>query len=554
MSDIKKIIVIFFMGFIFFSCNKTNYKTIKVNNKVSLKRYKLESLEDFKNWHFKDVLIDTLAGISLNRAYDSLLVNRKPKKIIVAVIDMPIEINHLGLKNYIWNNKNEISNNNFDDDQNGYMDDKNGWNFLSNKEGGTNYFVNYEYTRIIKEYSYKFKGKKIKEINQKDSTLFRVYKKAELKYKQRFMFANEEVEYIKNLSIWKKEAEEVISKYIKNSNYGIHELDSLKNMYPKNKDLQDALIQKTNFIEWEFTDSYIKDYKLKAEERVSKLLNLDYNDRKIQGDNPKLINDIEYGTPKFEVNFELLDHGTKMAGIIVNIGKNEELEIMSLAISAYGDEHDKDIALAIRYAVDNGAKVINMSFAKEFSLYPNWVLDAIKYAYENNVLIVNGAGNDNQDLEIKNVTWFPNDHGHENKKEISNNFLKVGSSGLYINKKLKSSFSNYGNNEVDIFAPGEYIYTTFPNNEYNLVYGGTSASSAITSGVAALLYSYYPNLTASQVKNILMDSGLEYTIEVNTPTEEDKNKTIPFNILSKSGKVLNAYNALIMADSISRSN
>ena len=538
------------------SCNHK----LKKRNVISLTNTSLESLKknndliSFKNWHFKDIEIDTIPGISLNRAYDSLLINRKPKKIIVAVIDMPIEINHSGLKNYIWSNKKEISNNNFDDDQNGYIDDKHGWNFLSNIEGNTNYFVNYEYTRIIRKYSYKFKGKKIREINQKDSTLFRVYKKAELKYKQRFIFANEEVEYINNLLKWKKEAEEIISKFIKKSNYGIHELDSLKIIYPKNKDLQDALIQKTNFIEWEFTNNYIKDYKLKAEERVSKLLNLNYNDRKVQGDNPKSIKDKSYGSPNFKVNFELLDHGTKMAGIIANIGRNEELEIMSLAISAYGDEHDKDIALAIRYAVDNGAKVINMSFAKEFSLYPKWVLGAMKYASENNVLIINGAGNDNQNLESKNITWFPNDHGYENNAETSDNFLKVGSSGLYVDKRLKSAFSNYGDNEVDLFAPGEYIYTTFPKNEYNIVYGGTSASSAITSGVAALIYSYDPNLTVSQVKHILMDSGLEYAIEVNTATEEDKNKTTTFNLLSKSGKVLNAYNALIMADSISRNN
>ncbi|QTD36721.1 S8 family serine peptidase [Polaribacter batillariae] len=482
MKNFNKFIILLLIVFIFFSCNKTNYKAIKVNNKIPVKKYKLNSLEDFKNWHFKDILIDTLVGISLNRVYDSLLINRKPKRIIVAVIDMPIEINHSGLKNNIWDNKNEVANNNFDDDKNGYIDDKNGWNFLSNDNGDNNYFVNYEYTRIIKEYSNKFRGKTIREINQKDSTLFNIYKKAELKYAQRFTYAEEEVEYINNLLKWKKEAEDIISKFIRKNNYGINELDSLKKLYPKNKELQDALTQKSNFIEWEFTDDYIKDYKLKAEERVSKLLNLTYNDRKIQGDNPKLISDNSYGSPNFKVNFELLDHGTKMAGVIVNIGKKKELKIMPLAISAYGDEHDKDIALAIRYAVDNGAKVINMSFAKEFSLYPKWVLDAIKYADEKNVLLVNGAGNDNRNLELKNLTWFPNDHEYENETEISDNFLKVGSNGLYINNKLRSSFSNYGNNEVDIFAPGEYIYTTFPKNEYNIVYGGTSASSAITSG------------------------------------------------------------------------
>ena len=195
-----------------------------------------------------------------------------------------------------------------------------------------------------------------------------------------------------------------------------------------------------------------------------------------------------------------------------------------------------------------------MSFSKRFSLQPKLVLDAIEYAASKNVLIVNGAANDGENIDIKFNNRFPNDHDYFNNVEVSDNFLRVGSSGLYLDNSLRSSFSNFGKSEVDVFAPGEYIFTTFTSNNFDLVYGGTSSSTAITSGVAALLYSYYPNLTASQIKHILMDSGIEYTTEVSTPTKEDKSKTTPFNKLSKSGKVLNAYNALIMAESISRNN
>ncbi|MCL7752464.1 S8 family serine peptidase [Polaribacter sp. Z022] len=552
MKIIKSFFIILSICSSFLCCNKASHKPINVGGVIHLKKNKLQSLKELKNWHFKDVIIDTLVGISLNRAYNTLLFNKKPKKVVVAVIDMPIEINHSGLKNNIWINKNEIANNYLDDDKNGYIDDKNGWNFLTNKKGETNYFVNYEYTRIIKEYSSKFKGKTINEINKKDSTSFNIYKRAKLKYAQRFSFAEEEVEYINNISKWKKEAEEIISKFIKNNNYGLKELDSLKKAFPKNKELQEAIVQKSNFIQWQFTDSYIKDYKLKAEERVNKLLNLEYDDRQIYKINSKLTKDVKYGSPNFEVNFQLLDHGTKMAGIIANVGKKDELFIMPLAISSYGDEYDKDIALAIRYAVDNGAKVINMSFSKQFSLEPKLVLDAIEYANSKNVLIVNGAANDSENIDIKFNNRFPNDHNYFNNVEVADNFLRVGSSGLYLDNSLRSSFSNFGKSEVDVFAPGEYIFTTFPSNNFDLVYGGTSSSTAITSGVAALLYSYYPDLTVSQVKNILMNTGIEYTIKVNTPTKKDKNKTTPFNQISKSGKVLNAYNALIMADSIAR--
>jgi subtilisin family serine protease len=554
MKIIKNFFIILSICSSFLCCNKASHKPIKVGDVIHLKKNKLQSLKELKNWHFKDVIIDTLVGISLNRAYNTLLFDKEPKKVVVAVIDMPIEINHSGLKNNIWINKNEIANNYLDDDKNGYIDDKNGWNFLTNKKGETNYFVNYEYTRIIKEYSSKFKDKTISEINKKDSISFNIYKRAKLKYAQRFSFAEEEVEYINNISKWKKEAEEIISKFIKNNNYGLKELDSLKKAFPNNKELQEALVQKSNFIQWQFTDSYIKDYKLKAEERVNKLLNLEYDDRQIHIINSKLTKDVKYGSPNFEVNFELLDHGTKMAGIIANVGKKDELFIMPLAISSYGDEYDKDIALAIRYAVDNGAKVINMSFSKRFSLQPKLVLDAIEYAASKNVLIVNGAANDGENIDIKFNNRFPNDHDYFNNVEVSDNFLRVGSSGLYLDNSLRSSFSNFGKSEVDVFAPGEYIFTTFTSNNFDLVYGGTSSSTAITSGVAALLYSYYPNLTASQIKHILMDSGIEYTTEVSTPTKEDKSKTTPFNKLSKSGKVLNAYNALIMAESISRNN
>jgi cell wall-associated protease len=540
---------------LFIRCDsKKSYSKINLPQKINLfqKKSPLPEEEE-KNWHLKDIMIDTLAGISLNRAYDILLIDKQPQKVIVAIIDMPIDINHIRIKKNIWANKNEVVNNSIDDDRNGYIDDENGWNFITNDEGETNYFVNYEYTRILRKYKSKFLNKTEKNNTPSDSILFSIYKKAKNKYKERTLFAKEELAYINNVAKWKKEADNIIRSYIPIDNYGLMELDSLAKLYPNTKNLQEAILQKSNFINWGFTDEHISDYKLKAKERIDKLLNIDFNERIILKDEkPYDLEYKNYGNSKFNVNNILLDHGTKMAGIILNIAKQNEFELMPLAISSYGDEHDKDIALAIRYAVDNGAKVINMSFSKEFSLYPNLVLDAINYANEKDVLIINGSGNDGENIDSKLNNRYPNDHHYPNMKEVSKNFLRVASSGLYTDKKLMSDFSNYGNNEVDLFAPGEYIYTTFPKDQYDFVYGGTSASCAITSGVAALLYAYYPNLTASQVKHILMDSGLEYTLDVNTPTKENKNKTTPFNQLSKSGKVLNAYNALLMADSISK--
>ncbi len=541
--------LIFIFVVCIYSCQK-KHSLIKLEKHIE-KKEKVQTVKEFENWHFKDIELDTLSGLSLNRAYDSLLINKKGKEVVIAVIDMAVEINHDGIKEALWYNKQETANG-IDDDENGYVDDINGWNFLSNNQGDSNEFVNYEYTRLIRKFESSFEDKDIVRLSTNDSLNYIIYQKAKEKYKAREEYAKKEVMYINNVAQWKEEAEEIIFEYLKKNNYNLKELDSLKLIYPKEEKLQEAILKKSNFIKINYTNEYIEDYKLKTGERLKKLLNLNYNDRSIQGDNQEDLKDIKYGSPLFSnVNTKLLDHGTKMAGVIVNVGQKEEIKIMPLAISAYGDEHDKDIALAIRYAVDNGANVINMSFAKEFSLHPEWVLEAIKYAEQKNVLIVSGAANDGENIDGKENAWFPNDHGYFDHNEVSDNFLKIGSSGIYLDEKLKSSFSNYGKGEVDLFAPGEYIYTTTPNNEFDFIQG-TSASTAITSGVAALIYSYYPNLTASQIKHILMDSGLEYTFEVSTPTKEDKNKTTPFNQLSKSGKVLNAYNALIMADSISR--
>ncbi len=503
---------------------------------------------DIKNWEFKDVLLDSLPGISLNRVYDSILNDKEGKPVVVALIDMTVEINHKGLKKSIWENSDEKVNG-VDDDQNGYIDDINGWNYIGNNNGENNEFVNYEYTRILRKYESKFKDTTEVNYNKKDSLELIIYKKALKKYNARLKYANDEVDYINMVIKSKSDAEKLLANYIEDK-ITIETLDSLKDIYPNNAKLQSAIKRKSNFIRYGYSSEYVESYKLKAEERVNKLLNLDYNDRVIQGDNSSSLDSFGYGSYKFNKNTILLDHGTLMAGIINKIALKQEIKVMPLVISAYGDEYDKDIALAIRYAVDNGAKVINMSFAKEFSMNLDLVLEAIKYANEKNVLIVSAASNEGINLDVLKNRKFPNDHPLENDFEVSNNFLTVGSSNYVFGNQLKSSFSNYGKNEVDVFAPGQKIYTTFPNNKFDISYGGTSCSAALTSGVAALLFSYYPNLSASDAKEILMNSGLEFSIKVKTPIKKDRKLETPFNELSKSGKIINAYNAFIYAEKL----
>lgn len=543
-KKISKLLSAALLTFLFIGCNNMPIKKIIQNPTTIIQ--KNDSI-DLKNWHFNDIELDTIPGISLKRAYDSLLIDKKGIDVIVAVIDTEIDINHTDLKNSIWKNQKEISRNQLDDDNNGYIDDVNGWNFIGNNNRENNLYLNFEFTRILRELKPYFEKIDTLNISKEDIKKYNIYKTALKKYNENLAYYQDVKD--SNINLYNKyfEAKEIIKKFVINEDYSVENIEKIKSASKDDK-VQKAcglLISLTNY---GIDDKYVNFKKDHYTKIVDYLLGIDYNDRIIQGDDPEDIEDISYGNNKLAENLETLTHGTPMAGIITGVFKSDNIKIMPLAISAYGDEHDKDIALAIRYAVDNGAQVINMSFYKEMSMHEDWVLDAIKYANDNDVLIVSIAGNDGLDINLEEK--YPNDRV-DNNQEIADNFILAGASNYKIDKDFRRPYSNYGNRDVDLFAPGEYIYTTAPFNEYENDSNGTSSAGAITSGVAALIRSYYPDLTASQVKHILMDSGIEYTIEVATPTEDDPDKTTPFNELSKSGKVVNAYNALIMAERVS---
>lgn len=282
--------------------------------------------------------------------------------------------------------------------------------------------------------------------------------------------------------------------------------------------------------------------------------NINFNGRDIVGDNIYDINDTNYGDSRVLHSKKSENHGTHVAGIIAGIrnnnignnGVNNNLEIMALRAVPNGDEYDKDIALAIRYAVDNGARIINMSFGKSYSSNPEWVIDAIKYADENNVLIVHAAGNDAEDLDVIENENYPNDQ-YLGKDEFSNNFITVGASTINYNKNLIASFSNYGSDNVDVFAPGYNVYSLLPENDYESL-SGTSMAAPAVSGVASLILSYFPRITAQKLKSIILESGLKVDIKIN----HDEKENIYLDSISKTGKIVNAYNALILASKSKR--
>jgi cell wall-associated protease len=289
-----------------------------------------------------------------------------------------------------------------------------------------------------------------------------------------------------------------------------------------------------------------------------KRYDLDFNARQTLGDNLYDIEDKFYGNSNVIDSKELESHGTHVAGIVAasrnnNKGVNgvvNNVKIMAVRVVPDGDEHDKDVALGIRYAVDNGAKIINISFGKAYSPNRKWVYDAIIYAAKKDVLLVAAAGNDGKDIDVTKT--YPNDT-EDLINEISDNVLTIGAMSLYYDEKLPATFSNYGKKNVDVFAPGVDIYATIPKNAYASI-SGTSMAAPSAAGVAALVRSYYPQLSASQVKHILMNSGMKINFEVMKPgsqsRENPNGEKVPFSDLSVSGRVVNAYNALIMADSI----
>jgi len=521
--------------------------------------------EEEKYWSHADLLKDSIAGMSLEKAY-RFLEGKKPIPVIVAITDSGVDIEHEDLKEVLWINKKEIKGNNIDDDKNGYVDDIHGWNFLGNASGKIINGDQLEITRLVKNGRKKFGDKKADEIAETDKAEYESYQKLEQEYRLTISqkeFEIQEMNQTQNNLERVKAVFEDVKRFVGKQTIRMTDLDSLKPTSLLMVSQVDAL---KNILEKGATEEdlleylqQIKDYK-KELEKGMKGYDLDLNARENLGDNLYDITDKFYGNNNVIGNKDLEKHGTHVAGIVAASRNNNKgakgvansAKIMTVRVVPDGDEHDKDVALGIRYAVDNGAKIINTSFGKRYSPNKEWVFDAIAYAAKKDVLIVNAAGNDGKDIDIRET--YPND-SKDLKTEFVDNVITVGASSLHYNEELVASFSNYGKINVDIFAPGVDIYSTVPKNEYEPL-SGTSMAAPSTSGVAALIRAYYPNLTAKEVKYILMNSGVKVDFEVLKPgSQKEENplgELVPFADLSFSGRIVNAYNALQLADYLSR--
>jgi subtilisin family serine protease len=501
-----------------------------------------------KNWFNEDANERKVNGVSSEEAYQ-FLHGKKSKTVIVAVIDSGIDINHEDLNEVIWTNDDEIANNGIDDDNNGFVDDIHGWNFIGGpggkNVGPANYEVTREYRRLKDEYENK------KASNKED---YKYWQEIEKGYREGISEAKSKLDFYEKILSATIRFNKLLTAYLDVDELS---LDLVQGIISPDEQITQAASFLGNILG--LYEDYTLDQILnEIEEGVNHYrieveynYNLDFETPSIVGDNPNRLLEKGYGNNDViglgTDNF----HGTHVAGIIAakrdnNIGIDgiaNNVRIMAIRAVPDGDERDKDVANAIRYAVDNGAKIINMSFGKAYSPNKDFVDEAIRYAEKNNVLLVHAAGNEGKNIDIENN--FPTKH--LKKKEVAENWLEVGASSWGMDDKLATSFSNYGHNTVDLFAPGIQIYSTAPDNKYKEAQG-TSMASPVTAGVAALLLSYYPNLAATDLKEILMKSTRKFDglMVIKPGTQEEK---VDFAELSVSGGIVNAYEAVKLADS-----
>jgi cell wall-associated protease len=519
-----------------------------------------------RGWHLLDKEKDGYFGISLDKAYN-FVKGKKSTQIIVAVIDSGIDTLHEDLKDVLWNNPEEIPGNGIDDDKNGYIDDVHGWNFIGGKDGRNVKEDSYEGARVYHKLK-KVYGDKTIDINslsEQEKDEYQMW----LKVKAQIEGEGSDAGGVDILIMQKAlesslKSDSILRKNLGQETYTGKDLDAFAATNPDAQRAKAALLylfKANNMMETtnkEFLEGFQEYVSSELKKKESKTVApRDYRGEIVK-DNEADINDRFYGNNDIMASTPF--HGTHVSGIIAakrNNGKGvngiaENVRIMTVRAVPDGDEHDKDIALAIRYAVDNGARVINMSFGKSFSPQKHWVDDAVKYAESKGVLLVHAAGNDANNIDTADN--FPNPF-IKATKEIASNWITVGASSDPLAepgfKSYTASFSNYGKKNVDVFSPGTRIYSTIPGGTTYGIAQGTSMASPVVAGVAALVLTYYPNLSAKQVKYVIEKSSTPPPTDVKVPGTEETTK---LSEISRSGGVLNAYEAMKLASTLKPEN
>jgi subtilisin family serine protease len=503
-----------------------------------------QSLKSLPNWHNLDFEKDGVMGMSTEKAYE-LLKGRKSKTVVVAIIDSGIDIQHEDLKSVIWTNTKEIAGNGIDDDKNGFVDDINGWDFIGGADGKDVGPEQIEIVRLYNDLKIKFgenpKKRKIRKNKVAYEQMLDFKKQIDVKISE----ATQYLPMYKNMMEQFTKTSEVLTKALGKADFTEEEVNKIDESQVE-RNVRAAKQAYLGLLKMGVTKSDLEEGLKQLDEQLNYNYNLEYNPRKIVGDNPALLEYGKYGNA--EVTGPDAEHGTHVAGIIGanrsnNLGVTgvaDNVKIMVIRCVPAGDERDKDVANAIRYAADNGAEIVNMSFGKAESPQKNWVDEAALYAQSKGVLLISAAGNDGQNIDNKKT--YPS--RNTTKNESIKSWISVGANGYTKDEKLPASFSNYGKTAVDVFAPGVAIYSSVVGSKYK-EHDGTSMASPACVGVAALVKSYFPNLTAIELKEIIMASATKITdLEVKKPGGDGN---VNFSELSQTGGVVNAYNAIKMA-------
>lgn len=506
-----------------------------------------------QNWFNLDPVKDSVNGVSTEKAYE-FLQGRASKKVLVAVIDSGIDIEHEDLRDVIWTNEDEIPGNGIDDDNNGYIDDVHGWNFIGGKDGRNVDKETLEITREYKRLKAKYDAISAADVTKEDEDEFEYWIKIQEEFEQNYSQATQQAMMMDNINKQLIRYNQLFEAYLSDDEVTFDDLEKISSDDQVISQGKAMLNQIFNMTDKSLTlDSLIyllgKDMEqMSSDAQYS--YNLDFNPREIVGDNPEQLDEVGYGNNDVIGTNTNNFHGTHVSGIIAATRGNgigidgvaKNVEIMAVRAVPDGDERDKDVGNAIRYAVDNGAQVINMSFGKGYSPNTQYVYDAIEYAAENGVVLVHAAGNSAQNIDEENN--FPNDKF--GRKGDWPNWIEVGASSWGSEGNYVGVFSNYGKDAVDVFAPGVAIYSLAPENSYQSAQG-TSMASPVTAGVVAMLLSYFPDLEADQVKDILMKSVRGVDVKVSQPGTGEE---VKFSKLSASGGIINAYEAVKLADSM----
>lgn len=507
---------------------------------------------DLMTWYHKDFSSANVYGVNTENAYKYLeSKGLKAKPVVVGVLDSGVEVDHPGLVKNMWTNPNEIPNNGKDDDKNGYIDDIHGWNFIGGKNGDID-VDNMEVTRIVKKYQSVFEGP--------DSA---VNKANQAKMPEEFAMYMKSKEIFTKKSIEAKQGYETYSRIQKmipsmvamlnGQNLSAEAVSSIKPSTQEQAMAVSVLSQvamdpsvrgKSPAEVQTFLEAQMKEALDYYGPQATKQYNLEFDPRaETVGDRYDDYSEKYYGNNNYEGPDA--QHGTHVAGIIAGLPNGTETQygvgyktakIMTVRTVPNGDERDKDVANAIRYAVDNGARILNMSFGKPVSPGKNVVWDAFKYAQDKGVLLVKAAGNENEDI-AENVYFPTNFKNASDPKSFVDNMIVVGAS-TNNNEFLRAGFSNYNQKMVDVFAPGEKIYSTVPDGKYEYLQG-TSMASPVVAGAASVLLAYMPNLTPAQIIEALVMTSNKSTVNAMLPSNTNNR----FDMVSRAGGVIDVRKA-----------